>query len=302
MITCGFVGDPNAVGPTAWRPRPWAPGRELVFGTKANAYVTVASFGRAEDGTFRRRNECFIAGRALMVDDVGTKVPHSTVAHVPPSAIVETSPDNFQWWYFLSEPVRDASEFDAIIRAFISGNLLGSDPGMGGVTRVGRIPGYTNGKEKYKGWRCRLTELTDRRFTAGQLQDAFRLTLNGRRNFVRTGLLPDEARERNRAFTSAYIWLAQRGLLKRDEPDLSGWTEMSCPWKGDHTAGADTGAAIREPDEANGFYGAFRCHHGHCADKGWADLTEWMAEESAEELDLIQSHGDDQMMQMLEGK
>ena len=83
LITCGFVGDPNSVGPSAWRPRPWAPDRELIFSPQANAYVTVASFGRAADGSYRRRNECFAAGRAFMVDDVGTKVsPEIGRAHV----------------------------------------------------------------------------------------------------------------------------------------------------------------------------------------------------------------------------
>jgi hypothetical protein len=73
-------------------------------------------------------------------------------------------------------------------------------------------------------------------------------------------------------------------MLKREEPDLSGWIEMRCPWVEDHSGGTDTGAAIREPAPENEYYGAFRCHHGHCLSKGWADLTDWINEEAVEEL------------------
>lgn len=284
MILCGFVGDPAKVGQTAWRPRPWRPGRDIELGRAANAYITVASFGRAADNSFRRRTETFQAGHALMVDDVGTKVERSAVEGMPPSARIETSPNNEQWWYFLAQPERDAARFDAVIRAFIASRLLGADPGMSGITRVGRLPAHTNGKPQHGGWVCALRELRpERRFTVEDLVSGFGLELRGRRE-PRTRLLTEEALERNRAFEIAYRWLQQRRMLKRPGPDLSGWVEMHCPWRDEHTAKADTGAALREPAAENDYYGAFRCHHGHCADRGWADLTDWIAEQSAEEL------------------
>jgi hypothetical protein len=223
-----------------------------------------------------------------MVDDVGTKVPRAVVEALPPTARVETSPGNEQWWYMLEAPERDAARFDALIRAFVAGKLLGNDPGMSGVTRVGRIPGHLNGKAAYGGGF--VTQLlamdTGRRFTVGELLESFRLELRGRRStFADTPkLATEEALERNRAFATVYGWLGARGMLKRAEPDMSGWTEMRCPWRDEHTGGVDNGAALREPAPENDFYGAFRCHHGHCADKGWSDLTEWVAEESAAEL------------------
>lgn len=284
LILCGFMGDPNTAGPSAWKPRPWRPGRDLDLGRNWNGYVTVASFGRAGDGSFRRRTETFAAGRALMVDDVGTKVDRSVVESLAPSARIETSPGNEQWWYFLDTPEPNAARFDGVIRAFISGKLLGADPGMSGITRVGRIPGFVNGKPAHNGWRAKTLELTGRRFSIDELLGHFELKLNGQR-VARERLLTEQAIERNAAYAAAYKWLEQRGQLKRHEPDASGWTEMTCPWVGDHTGGADTGAAIREPADENDYYGAFRCHHGHCIDKGWAEMTDWIAEASAEELD-----------------
>jgi len=284
IILCAFSGDPEKAGPTAWRPRPWKPGREVLLNEKTNGYCTVASFRRANDNSFRRRTETFAAGLALMVDDVGTKVPEEKVSNVPPSCIIETSPGNFQWWYFLDKPERDIGYFDGVIRAFISGKLLGADPGMSGVTRVGRLPGFLNGKAKYNGWVTKLTFLDpDIRYSPGELLTRFDIKINGRRE-PKAQLHSAEAIERNRAYATTFRFLDRRAMLKRDEPDPSGWTEMTCPWIDGHTNGVDTGAAIREPAEENDYYGAFRCHHGHCIDKGWAELTEWVNDLAAEEL------------------
>lgn len=283
LILCGFDGDPYKAGPHAWRPRPWRPGREIAMPRGWNGYVTVAAFGRAGDGSFRRRADTFQSGRALMVDDVGTKVDPAAVAGVPPSWRIETSPGNEQWWYMLSEPELDVARFDGVIRAFISGKLLGVDPGMGGVTRVGRIPDFVNGKAAHNGFVVKVKEATDRRYTTGELLDRFRLSINGRRE-LREKLVADVAIERNRAFGHIYRWLSHHGMLKRDEPDASNWTEMTCPWVDGHTGGADTGAAVAEPSDENGWYGGWKCHHGSCVDRGWAELTEWVGEQAAEAL------------------
>lgn len=284
MILCGFGGDPFTAGPSAWKPRPWSIGREIDMPRNWNGYTTVASFRKAGDGSFRRRTETFAAGRALMVDDVGTKVDPEAVRALPPTAIIETSPDNFQYWYLLGEPERDAARFDGVIRAFISGRLLGADPGMSGVTRVGRLPGFINGKAKHNNWRVELRQIDDEQlYSIDELLAGFGLQINGRR-ISRDRLPTEQAIERNRAFSTAYKFLQQRRMLKRHEPDPSGWTEMTCPWVNEHTAQADNGAAIREPAAENDWYGAFRCHHGHCADKGWAELTDWINECAVEEL------------------
>jgi hypothetical protein len=283
VITCGFPGDPDTADPTAWRPRAWRPGTELPYGPRDNAYATVGLFRRAPDGTYRRRAETFAAGCALMVDDVGTKVDRKVVEHMRPTWRIETSAGNEQWWYLLAEPERDAARFDGLIRAFIAGRLLGADPGMSGVTRVGRLPGHLNGKARHAGWTTRALDRGGPRWTPEQLLEGFELQIVGRR-VVREKLPTAAALERNEAYAATYTWLDQRNMLKRHEPDLSGWTEMRCPWAGDHTGGVDTGAALREPAAENDWYGAFRCHHGHCAHRGWRHLTEWVAEESAEEL------------------
>lgn len=288
LILCGFAGDPDTADKTAWRPRAWRPGRELPFGRGENVYATVAAFGRAPDGTYRRRVDCFRAGLALMVDDVGTKVPREVVAGLPPTAIVETSAGNEQWWYALAHPERDVSTFDALIRAFIAKKLLGADPGMAGVNRVGRLPGFVNGKKKHAGFRTSLLELDPaRRFTTAELVVAFDLDMqNGRRYRAESRLfVPETKRDRVDQFARVYARLKGLRALKAKEPDPSGWMEMRCPWRAEHTGKADTGAAIRLPSEENEWYGAFRCHHGHCADRGWRDLTDLLNEADSTAMD-----------------
>lgn len=279
LILCGFEGDPARVGPQAWRPEPWRSGRRITYAEDDNVYVAVSAFGRARDGTYRRRVDCFAAGLALMIDDVGTKVSRDGLQGVAPTAIVETSLGNEQWWLFLREPLRDVSRFDAIIRAFIAGRLLGADPGMSGVNRVGRLPGFTNGKPAHKGWRTRLLDADySRRFEPDELVAMFGLQLNGRRYVEGKPRGSPELIERVRAFEIFAGQMRAAGMFKRSDFDPSGWIEVQCPWVGEHTDGADTGAAIRRPDDENGWYGAFRCHHGHCAGRGWAELTDWLTE------------------------
>lgn len=288
LVLCGFRGDPALQTPAAWRPRPWKPGQILPFDPPDNAYVTVASFGQTADRTYRRRRETFAAGRALLVDDVGTKVAREVVSSVPPTAIIETSPGNDQYWYFLSKPERDAGRFDGVIRAFIAGKLLGNDPGMSGVTRVGRLPGFTNGKPQHNGFLTSLKRFDPVcRYSIDDLLAAFNLHIEGRRY---PAVLPPKSvlHARVDAYYISEKFLRMRGMLKR-EADLSGWLECSCPWRDSHTGGVDNGAAIREPQIENQFYGAFRCHHGHCVNKGWADLTQWIDELAIEELERANS-------------
>lgn len=289
LILCAFPGDPGAAPPDAWQPRPWQPNTKLGLPNEWNAYATVSSFYKAQDNSWRRRKSLFAGGHALMVDDVGTgpgtKVDPK-ILPLPPSAKIETSPGNFQWWYFLDAPEPDGLRFDALIRAFIAKKLLGFDPGMAGITRVGRLPGFINGKKRCKGFVTKLTELTDRSYGFEELVTAFGLELKGRQ-IPFPVVITEETFRRNRAFVDIYKFLQSRGMLKRDQPDAGGWTEMTCPWVDSHTDGVDNGAAIAEPSEENAWWGAFRCHHGHCLHKAWRDLLEWINDIITEDLDAI---------------
>jgi hypothetical protein len=291
LIVCGSRGDPTAADATRmWRPRPYGGTHStLTLHPECNAYVCVSSFRQAEDGSWRRRREGFAAARALMVDDVGTKVPWLTVEALAPTAVIETSPGNHQVWYFLSEPCTDIERFGSVVEAFIVAKLLGADPGMGGFNRVGRLPGFVNGKPAYGGaYPVTMRDWhPDRRYTLDEIISAFGLELRTRRREGRALIdTPvEELRARVDLFKAHAAALSRLGMLKRHAPDAGGWIDVTCPWIDDHTGRADNGSSIRVPDADNGYYGAFRCHHGHCAGKGWRALTDWLAERVVEELD-----------------
>lgn len=286
LIFCGFPGDPNNAPPRAWRPMPYRVGEPLpIRPDRTNGYVSVSSFKRSPDKTWRRRTDQFGSGLAVMVDDVGTKVDYSVVENgLDPSIIIETSPENFQYWYLI-QPCHDKVIFDAVIKAFIAQQLLGDDPGMNGVNRVGRVPGFINGKGKYNGWRVCTTAFEDHVYTLEDIREGFGLKLDPVRRKRRRG--PPDAEYRVKLFMVFYNWLKAHGMLKHERPNAGGWIEMRCPWVDEHTGRANTGAAISMPNPENEWYGGYQCHHGHCIDRGWAELTDWIADFCATNLESI---------------
>jgi hypothetical protein len=308
FIFCGFPGDPNTTRTNAWRPRAWAPGDPLPIAPRnCNGYVAVSTFRRAPDGSWRRRGDLFASGRALMVDDVGTKVPRSTVARVPPTVRIETSFGNEQWWYFLGEPAHDADQFGGIIRSFIDQQLLTPDPGMNGVNRVGRVPGYINGKvgartHDGKAWRVSVAEFSpERLFSCRDLVRAFAL----RPRVAKRVVVPAADRgARVETFINIFALLREWGMIRREQGNLAQWHEIDCPWREQHTARANTGAALREPAPENEWVGAFQCHHGHCIDRTWRDLEDWVVAEINQALEsatLEASNGNRNAGQALSG-
>lgn len=293
FIFCGFPGDPNNARTNAWRPRAWRPGDPLPINPhNTNGYVAVSTFGRAPDKTWRRRTDLFVSGRALMVDDVGTKVSREAVAALPPTVRIETSPGNEQWWYFLEQPVLDGDMFGALIRAFIDQRLLAADPGMNGVNRVGRVPGFLNGKAAYGGrFRVRTLEFTPARlFSVQELVMRFGLQLR-RKQPVHTSRT--DRNTNTEVFIAIFELLQRWNMTRRIEPNAAGWIDIECPWREQHSARAGTGAAVRVPAPENEWGGAFQCHHGHCIDRGWRDLEEWVVETAAENLEQANERADE---------
>lgn len=293
IMLCQFRGDPNSDIYGKWRASVLRNPEWIDEG--ANVYLCVSAMRRNSRGEFRRRKENFAGGLLLMIDDIGTgpgaKFPRSVIEPLAPTAMVETSPDNFQAFYFFDRLVDDLPKFDALIRAFIERQFLGQDTGQAGVNRVFRPPAGVNGKPKYGGWTVRLTEWhPERRYSVEEIARAFGLDLVPARARPRhEGTIAATKPDRIRAFVNVRTTLRAAGMLKREEPDYSGWIPVRCPWTAEHTGGADNGAAIRLPEPENDWHGAFRCHHGHCDGRGWRDLTDWLAGELEELLAAINS-------------
>lgn len=294
IMACQFRGDPASDIYGKWRVR--VLNRPDMVDEHANVYLCVSAMQQNERGEWRRRKENFAGGLLLMIDDVGdgpgSKFPLSTLEALRPTCLVETSPNNFQATYFFDRLVDDLEEFDALIRAFIDKQFLGNDTGQAGVNRVFRPPVGVNGKPKYGGWRVVGHDWRpDCRYSPAEIADAFGLKPQRRVPLPRDpGTLAAFKNERIEAFIHAQAALRGAGMIKREEPDYSGWIQVQCPWTDEHTGAVDTGAAIRIPAEENEWCGAFRCHHGHCEQRGWRDLTEWLGREAEAVLDHVNNH------------
>lgn len=287
IVYSQFRGDPEAELRGKWRARVLSDVSQL--DARANIYLCVSAMRKNSRGEFRRRKENFAAGLLLMIDDVGagpgSKFPLTILDPAPPTALIETSPGNHQAVYMFDGPVTEQEKFEALISAFIARQFLGRDTGMAGVNRVFRPPYGVNGKPKYNGWQCRSALFEpSRRYSVEQLAQAFNLDLIAAKSAVPRGATIDDAGS-IRAFIAVRRMLKEFGMTKRADHDLGGWMEIKCPWTEEHTGAKDNGAAIKIPCAENQWQGAFKCHHGSCAEKHWRNLSDWMAEFQLSKLD-----------------
>lgn len=286
-ILCSVADDPYTADKSAWTGIPWAYGKRCPLLARRNNYVAVSSFSE-DEGKYRRRKAGFGGLFAVMLDDLGTKLPMSAQAAMAraglfPSLAVETSPGNFQSIYFLKRPVEDMERAEDGVRRMIEVLTGGGlDPGMSGVIRVFRLPQGINGKPKYmqngEPWQCRAVYWKPEVRTAWEDFDRY----FGFVTRVRAYVEPNDGvtQERIRGFNIVKSGLeALRAIKKQGR----GWIEIRCPWVAEHTDRADSGAAVAFPAPKNGYMGGFRCHHGHCASRGWSDLENWVADELSAE-------------------
>jgi hypothetical protein len=275
----GFDEDPGNLESLglSWR---WAGDKfgrldpKTLVGT--NSYFTISTFkDDPTDGRARRRKALFDATYVIVVDDVGTKVSE-TDKLPPPSWILETSPGNYQWGYILDMPERDAGRVNALLDGMVKLGLCpdGKDPGMKGVTRYARLPEGRNTKAKYgaQGFACVMTEWAPGvRYTMDELAAPWGIDLPLPGTVSGTVVKVDIAPEDDEIFK----WLNAWSMIQGPAADGDGFL-MTCPWIDEHTGRSDSGAAYW-------LGGGFKCHHGHCADKGRKALERWVDEKLREE-------------------
>lgn len=287
VVMAQFRGDPNSATDTRWRVRVLNdPG---MIDERANVYLCVAAMSAGEDGKFRRLKANFAGGLLLMIDDLGdglgAKFPLKIIDGAPPTALVETSPGNFQAIYMFKEAVTDALRFDALVNAFVAKEFLGKDTGMKGITRIFRPPAGVNGKPKYGGWSVRLAQWNpERRYSVEELVEAFDLALHIQPALpprVRAHNLPRDGRREE--FAELIEILDAAGSI-RGEGSTGGWIEIQCPWVEEHSGAVDNGADIRAPAPENDWYGGFQCFHGACEGRRIGTVLDWATAETLDDL------------------
>lgn len=327
LVGCERWGDPQAQ-----KGFPMKPIRYLeFFRPKSNNYLCqCAVFPRhgcretycfGKETCWHRESTDFAAGLLLMIDDLTDDpallakrhpktgkpkhYPLSVIDGLPPTALIETSPGNFQAYYVFDAPVLDAALFRALIEGFI--NKQGYDTGMAGINRIGR-PGFgVNGKEEHKdanGWPFRVRFAawdSSRRYSPEAIAKGLGISLASATIQMRSARIAssEDIQERIETFNYTEKALERLGLADPAEGyDADGWRDIDCPWMDGHSGKSDaqraSGTAIREPSPltfgpdgksiGNDWYGSFKCFHGGCIDKKWRDLTEWISEQAAADM------------------
>lgn len=265
-----FFDDPGDID-KARRGICWAGGwyrdEHLMLVDYTNQYFTISVFSPdAQLGAVRRRDN-FLATYAIVADDVKDKVPEERARLLPaPSWRLETSPGNEQWGWILRDPENSRDRVDNLLDGLVKLGLApdGMDPGMRGVTRYVRLPEGWNRKAKYgEPFKCRMLEWEpDRMVALEELAIPFGVDLTAERK-SRGGDLgacawPDEA--------PVVEWLGD-GHLVNEKCD--GEYRIVCPWVDEHTDGDESGTWVRLLDDGTG---EFKCHHGHCQERGFNDF------------------------------
>ena len=275
----GFEGDPYSVKPFLWGGRPILKGMPSFICPTHNNYVCVSTFKPSPDGTWHRSKNNLSAMHVVMVDDIGTKILWNKVILIP-SVIVETSPGNYQAWYFLDPPVSDAIKADMLIKGMIENGLTTNfkDPGMRGVTRYGRLPEGVNAKAKYveklgRPFQQRVTHWSPTvKYSAEEIAYAYNVDLNkiaAKKQKQLANKLSPQKLQRSEAELQC---LSDAGLYIEAMGSLQGAHRIVCPWLFEHTDEEPSGTVFFEPSEENAFHGGFKCHHGHCTHRTMADL------------------------------
>jgi hypothetical protein len=232
------------------------------------------STGASSDRKHRRAKD-FVAVRAIILDDIGTKIDPDKIT-VEPTWRLETSKDNYQWGYLLKTWDTDIEKADGLMQALVGGGY--QDKGVNRACRLFRIPGSLNTKKDRDNFVADLITIDGARtFTLNSIAKAFNLKF-----------APIEKKEGDAAPINLedpiFKWLQERGMVRHELTE--GWWEIDCPWAGEHSSTDRTEAKYRPSANPGAM-----CHHGHGED-GTAfrqRFFAWVEEEGGPKLGATRS-------------
>jgi hypothetical protein len=273
-VVVSFSGNPGSVSKNSWSGMPWISGK-TPLSIDHNNYTSFATFRPDNNGLYRRQKKNFTALYAVMLDDIGGKVPLERISLLP-SWKIETSKDNYQIGFMLSEPLTNSVEADRLLTAIISAGL--TDPGASGpCSRLGRLPVAINGKhqdDEGSVWHCKLQEWQpQRRYSVQEIVDGLEIEL------IETSQQRRAQGKKSNGFADPHqddvhipradenpVIAALKASGHYKQPLGDGKHDITCPWVHEHTDQTDQGTAYFEPSESYPL-GGFKCMHGHCADR-----------------------------------
>lgn len=211
-----------------------------------NWYFCVSTLS---DPTHRTPANC-TALYVLVVDDVVEKIPPTKVLGIlgPPTYVLETSSGSYQWGYKLSPSVTDPARAEGLVRA-LAHNFTGD---MQGRNRLARLPGGINGKPGKQSFPTQI------------IHWAPQISLSPTQAEQHLEAVPVPPTEASQPFLPPHEDPVL-ALIPYEETRTPGTYRITCPWVHEHTDQRDDGTAYIAP-------AGFRCFHGHCSGRTFADL------------------------------
>lgn len=225
---------------------------------------------------FRRHKSKHRATYCIMLDDIGSKAKDPCEFGFPrPTVRLETSKNNFQYLYKLSEPITNRAVAQQLVDGIVAGvyqpgngNEDGewiriTDAGSGDIVRLFRLPFGSNLKHETP-FPTVVHEMDfARTYSADEifswLGNGRTLDWDAKADVIDTSPGSQNADPDVLASHGLMLALAEEGLLKGREKD--GWHEISCPWRHQHSDAADNGTKVLIRQDGTWWY---YCHHGSC--------------------------------------
>ena len=196
----------------------------------------------------------------MVLDDIGTK---SKTPELPPTWVMETSPDNYQFGYVFNEQPT-TGEFAAAIKAIAAAGY--TDPGATNPVRNVRLPGSINLKPGRDNFASRLVSFSpERDYTLTQICESMGVTPGEVEGTVRPIGLQDDGED------EVLAWVAEQGQLL-ERTNGAGWAGVVCPNAAEHTDGVLMG-------RYNPVNRAYKCLHAHCLEWDSNRYLAWVAEQ-----------------------
>ena len=205
----------------------------------------------------------------LVCDDIGTK---SKPLPVRPSFVIETSAGNYQWGYILQPfdvSTPDGAEYyDSCLRCLAEAGY--NDAGFRSANRFARLPGSLH----KSGFAAVVDHWhPERVWDLEVLMDELgvKVSMGRRRKIAAVGTIKNI----EDITDPIYLWLLDQGKVLGHGED---WIDIVCPWKDQHTDGADI-AGYSPENYGMLAHASFNCFHGHCQHKNIGDFKTWLQQQ-----------------------
>ena len=271
IAVCSKSGDPTEGG---WNASQYQ--TNVIFDAGQNNYFNCSSFFISDTQVLSAKKEYFAGLHAIVLDDVGSKIPTDKLGELKASAKIETSPGNYQVILILDKPILNIDEATAFQKRFIKAGLC--DSGASGACRWARLPVGINGKARYQqageSFHCSLVEWNpELRHSLEELEVWLTLTnepsANTNTKLQKTPVQSNALYQPKPKVNPVIGALSIKGLYKQSMG--KGQHQITCPWVQEHTDAVDNGSMYFEPSRQFPM-GGFKCHHSHGDQYSISDL------------------------------